>query len=72
MMENDVKVLLTDALQDYEDRTGLPRHQENLKNFADLFAVVNKTSGGVTAMKWLGSILTLAIATLSIVIAVKH
>lgn len=70
-MENDVKVLMTAALETYEEKTGYPRHKENLANFEKLFAVVNKTDGGITAMKWLGSILSLCVAALAIVIAIK-
>lgn len=45
MGESDVKVIVTEALDAYEERTGLPRHKENLENFRKLFALANKAIG---------------------------
>lgn len=72
MTENDVRVLFNEALGNYEKDKGLPRHEENLNNFAKLFAIVNKTSGGITVIKWLGGILTLAITATGLIIAFKR
>lgn len=45
MGENDVKVMLNAAFEGYEERTGLPRHTENLGNFRRLFSLANRAIG---------------------------
>jgi hypothetical protein len=49
MTENDVRVIVYNAFDTYEQDTALPRHQENLANFRKLFALVNKARGAFIA-----------------------
>lgn len=48
MTESDVKLTVKTALEIYEKHTGLPRHEENLANFASLFEIANKFKGAIS------------------------
>jgi hypothetical protein len=43
--ENAVKVIVNAGFADYEEKTGLPRHKENLGNFEKLFGLANRGIG---------------------------
>lgn len=45
MTENDVIVLVTRDREKYEEKTGLPRHEENLANFGVIFGWISKAKG---------------------------
>lgn len=68
MDENAVTVIVNKAFSNYEEKTGLPRHQENLGNFAALFALVNKAKGFAIAC---GIVVGLPATAASIIVIVK-
>lgn len=47
--ESEVLNLITDAFDRYEEKTGQPRHAENVQKFQDLFEVLNKMKGAMWA-----------------------
>jgi hypothetical protein len=49
MDENAVKVIVQAGFDTYEEKTGLPRHNENLKNFEKLFGAANWIKGAAWA-----------------------
>lgn len=49
MSESEVLNLVNEAFDRYEDRTGKPRHEENVQKFEELFRVLNKMRGAMWA-----------------------
>lgn len=51
MTESGVQVIVLEAFKDYEEKTGKPRHDENLDNFRELFGTQSELKGAVGAVK---------------------
>lgn len=66
MTDYAVRLIVANAFQEYERETGLPRHTENLNNFGQLFAIVNKISGGVKVLMWVIGLPASAVAIIAI------
>lgn len=53
MSEAEVKVVVYEAFETYEEKTGKPRHEENLANFATLKTSFDMLRGAVILVAFL-------------------
>lgn len=53
MTESGVQVIVMKAFENYEEKTGKPRHEQNLRNFAKLFDINSRQNGGINVLKWM-------------------
>jgi hypothetical protein len=71
MIESDVKVIVNEAFSTYEEKTGLPRHEENLGNFREIFAILNRWKGFAVACTFIIGLPACIASLIVIVRAVK-
>lgn len=68
MTESDVKVTATALLDAYEEKTGKPRHDQNLANFQLIFDFISRAKG---AFMMAAVVVGLPAVTASLIVIIK-